>query len=208
MISDSMILTKEEMVVLMDILKLSKLPGIQYGLPNVSGSQYARIAKAFYDSGALIREGSCLRMDKGMARFLIPLEKCRKILLCSTGENGISTSRIGVYFASQGAVALREVDDERLEFLWIGSAAELMLLLPALRPGAATVHSSHWLFTEEAATACVATLAPRAELVEIIESRRENGEAQARENRFTRSPGDYAAWWKNRLKEVYHVSDR
>lgn len=207
MINDSMTFTKEEAVVLMDILKLSHLPSTLAMLPTVSGSGYARIAKAFYDAGALTRDKAGLRMDKGLAQLLTPLEKAKQILLYSAGENGRCTRSLSIYFAPRGAVALRELDSDRLEFLRIGSAAELLLLLPAPQPGSTPVHCSFWHFTEEVAMVHVATLPAASDTVYITESRRAPGQPQARESQSTRSPADYAAWWKSLLKEVYRVSD-
>lgn len=203
MTSNSMILSKEETVVLMDILKLSRLPSALATLPTVSGSRYAQIAKAFYDTGALLRDKTGLRLDKGLARFLTPMEKAEQILLYRDGENGCCTGMLSIYFAKQGVVALRELDSEQLEFLRIDAAAELLLLLPALRPGSAGAYCSCWRFINESATAYVIKVAEDA--VHIVEARRTLDQTQAQERQFDYTLTEYTAWWKNLLKEVYCV---
>lgn len=206
---NSISISKKEVVVLFDLLKLSDMPCSITNIPSITAKEYTTIARSFYDSKVVISSDTGLHIDKGVECFFVPIMLSTRVLLFNQGEDGICRLNLSVYFSKKGIVAVRETADDTIDFLCIDSIGELFLLLPEIEQLSkkAGTYISYWIFENDMGVAHCAVFELKSDVVNVINSKRQKDKAQCEETKTTMSVSQYYAFFKNKVKEIYNVFD-
>ena len=93
---NNLTISKKEVVVLFDLLKLSNMPCSLTNMPTITANEYTIISKAFYESKVIISSERGLKVDKGVASFFTPIMFANRVMLFNQGEGGVCRLNLSV----------------------------------------------------------------------------------------------------------------
>lgn len=206
----SFIMSKSEVVVLLNLIGALSIPvGIKV-LTEVDEMEYQRIVDSFLASGLIDKKGETVRPDKGLEQFLLPMVKAKAIMIFNYGVDNSCTFNASLYFAESGLVALLENNNDTIKFLTLDSIDELLLFIPDITEtdGYSSEESeqyiSYVLLNERESIVHCTEINLEKGIARIVEGKRRRNAAPLETENETEIL-EYREMLHHKLKEIYNV---
>ncbi|MFZ2787974.1 MAG: hypothetical protein WAZ69_11570 [Trichococcus flocculiformis] len=205
----SFIMSKQEVVVLFDLMGTSSIPVGIKDLPQVDGYEYESIVDSFSARRLIDRESETFRPDKGLEHFLLPVVKAKRILLFNYGVDGTCTFNASLYFAKIGLVAIFDNGHDTVKFLTIDSVDDLLLFIPNINDITKFVDScetyiSYLLFDKDSSIVHCTRIDHKKNIARIVEGKKTPHSAPV-EAADEVEISEYKEMLHDKLKEVHNV---
>lgn len=203
----SIVLSKQALVVLFDVLKITDILSGVRGLSAVSETPKNNIIQELINQRYVCHNRGIYFPDKGLVPLLLPISSAETIVVYNYGVEGDLLFNETLYFSPRGCVGMKELDSEYVQIIRFEEVDDILLSLRLLTSDISKrEYVSCFVLNAMGETEIICAQKSNDNKVNVIDGKRQKNIDDVKELHYMVETEIFNVELRQWIKEVWNVS--